>query len=76
MIETIILLLVNNIFMIITITLIYQMTVKNRTPVKVVKEIVEHHEEKKQAKETEKIDKINKYNIDNYTGSSEGQKQF
>lgn len=76
MIETLILLLLNNIFIIITISLIYFITIKNRTPIQIVKEIVEKKEEKKKAKIQEKVDSINKYNIDNYTGSAEGQKKF
>lgn len=76
MIETLILLLVNNIFIIITISVIYNLTIRNRTPIKVIKEIVEKKEEKKIAKEQMAIDKANLENIDNYNGSAEGQKDI
>ena len=76
MIETLILLLLNDIFMIITITTIYNLTIRNRTPVKVVKEIIEKREEKRTEKEEKAIERANLENIDNYNGSAEGQKQI
>lgn len=76
MIETLILLLLNNIFMIITITAIYNLTIRNRTPVKVVKEIIEKREEKRIEKEEKAIERANLENIDNYNGSAEGQKKI
>lgn len=76
MIETLILLLVNNIFIIITISVIYNLTIRNRTPIKVIKEIAEKKEEKKIAREQMAIDKANLENIDNYNGSAEGQKDI
>ena len=76
MIETLILLLVNDIFIVVTVSLIYSIAVKNRTPIKVIKEIKEKHEIKKQAKKQEAEDRENLYNIDIYDGSSKGQRNI
>ena len=62
--------------MVITITAISNLTIRNRTPVKVVKEIIEKREEKRVEKEEKAIERANLENIDNYNGSAEGQKQI
>lgn len=76
MIETLILLVLNNIFTILGLYILYNITIKNRTPIKVIKEAVEKHEIKKEAKKQEAEDRENLYNIDIYDGSSKGQKEF
>lgn len=76
MIETLILLVVNNIFMIIGLYVLYNLTIKNRTPVKVVKEYIEKKEEKREIKRQLAEDKANLENIDIYNGSAEGQKDI
>ena len=76
MIETLILLLVNDIFIVITLYALYSLTIKNRTPVKVVKEYIEKKEEKREIKKQLAEDKANLENIDIYNGSAEGQKDI
>lgn len=76
MIETLILLFLNNIFIVITISLIYYITIKNRTPVQIIKEVIEKKQNKKREAQELALERANLENIDNYNGSSEGQKEI